>query len=233
MSWQPKGLLFNTPRQSTVAPNGIHSLWKGCNGNPDLWLGLWQAEGSLNRKFGFSGVKLGLAISNLGLTSLSSIWQPLTVCTGEKRCQHCKNYLDDRSALLSSLENNAFRVDIGWNNGCLRRLLKIFWPVKISNENLHEITNSTNMRAILKKYRWRWIGHVLRKPTNNITRVSLRWTPEGKRKQGRPKTTWRRTVESEMKEMDQAWSELDMKVKDREQWRKLFLALCASGSNKD
>ena len=48
------------------------------------------------------------------------------------------------------------------------------------------------MHTILKKYRWRWIGHVLRKPTNNITRVSLRWTPEGKRKQGCPKTTWRR-----------------------------------------
>ena len=29
-----------------------------------------------------------------------------------------------------------------FHNGCLRRTLKIFWPVKISNENLHEITNS-------------------------------------------------------------------------------------------
>ena len=78
-------------------------------------------------------------------------------------------------------------------------------------------------------------GHVPRKPTNNITRVYLRWTPEGKRKQSRPKTTWRRTVESEMKEMGQTWNELDKKAKDREQWRKLHvvLALCASGHNKD
>ena len=66
-----------------------------------------------------------------------------------------------------------------------------------------------------------------------ITRASLRWTPEGKRKQGRPKTTWRRTVELEMKEMGQTWNELDKKAKDREQWRKLVLALCASGRNKD
>ena len=36
-----------------------------------------------------------------------------------------------------------------FHNGCLRRTLKIFWPVKISNENLHEITNSTNRRAIV------------------------------------------------------------------------------------
>ena len=120
-----------------------------------------------------------------------------------------------------------------FHNGCLRRILKIFWPVKISDENLHEITNSTYMRAILKKYRWRWIGHVLRKQTNNITRVYLRWTPEGKRKQSRPKTTWRRTVELEMKEMGQTWNELDKKAKDGEQWRKLVLALCAFGRNKE
>ena len=49
-----------------------------------------------------------------------------------------------------------------FHNGYLRGILKIFWPVQISNENLHEITNSTKMRAILKKYRWRWIGHILR-----------------------------------------------------------------------
>ena len=80
---------------------------------------------------------------------------------------------------------------------------------------------------------FRSIGHVLRKSTNNITRVSLKWTPEGKRKRGRPKTTWRRTAESEMKEMGQTWSELDRMAKDREQWRKLVLALCASGRNKN
>ena len=38
-----------------------------------------------------------------------------------------------------------------FHNGYLRGILKIFWPVKISNENLHEITNSTIMRAIFKK----------------------------------------------------------------------------------
>ena len=69
-----------------------------------------------------------------------------------------------------------------------------------------------------------WIGRVLRKPTNYIISVSLRWIQEGERKQGRPKTTWRMTVESEMKEMGQTLNELDKKAKDREQWRKLVLA---------
>lgn len=41
------------------------------------------------------------------------------------------------------------------------------------------------------------MGHVLRKdPTDNCA-VALRWTPEGSRKRGRPKTTWRWVVEVE------------------------------------
>ena len=41
------------------------------------------------------------------------------------------------------------------------------------------------------------IGHVLRQNRNSHTNIALSWTPEGKRKRGRPKTTWRRTVERE------------------------------------
>ena len=33
-----------------------------------------------------------------------------------------------------------------------------------------------------------------------IAETALNWRPEGKRKRGRPKTMWRRTVEREMKE---------------------------------
>ena len=36
---------------------------------------------------------------------------------------------------------------------------------------------------------------MLRKEPGDITRTALHWTPEGKRKRGRPKNTWRRTAE--------------------------------------
>jgi hypothetical protein len=41
-------------------------------------------------------------------------------------------------------------------------------------------------RLCLIQKRWRWLGHVLRKPSEDMTKVALRWTPEGKRKRGRP-----------------------------------------------
>ena len=86
---------------------------------------------------------------------------------------------------------------------------------------------------MLKKYRWRWIGHVLRRPMNDIMRVSLRWTSKGKRKKSRPKTTWRRTVEAELKGINKTWGEIEKKAQDRGEWITLVLALCASGRNKD
>jgi hypothetical protein len=65
------------------------------------------------------------------------------------------------------------------------------------------LTNSKDMETLLIQKRWRWLGHVLRKPSEDMTKVALRWTSEGKRKRGRPKTTWRRTIENEVKRIHQ------------------------------
>ena len=48
--------------------------------------------------------------------------------------------------------------------------------------------------------RWRWIGHTLRKPVDIITRQALTWNPEGERKRGRPRNTWRRDLAADVKE---------------------------------
>jgi hypothetical protein len=65
----------------------------------------------------------------------------------------------------------------------------------------------------------RWFGHVLRKDQHNITREAIFWTANGKRKRGRPKTTWRRTTESELKQIGLTWRTVVAKAKDRTGWR--------------
>ena len=112
---------------------------------------------------------------------------------------------------------------------CLRRILHIFWPRKISNEELLSQCNQENMATILLRRRWKWIGHVLRREKNSITRTALLWTPEGKRKCGRPKNTWMRTVEGEMKEMNNTWGTVEKMAKDRQKWRSFVTALHANG----
>ncbi|RUS68494.1 hypothetical protein EGW08_023744 [Elysia chlorotica] len=79
----------------------------------------------------------------------------------------------------------------------LRKIARIFWPRCISNEDLLEQCQQETMETIIIRRRWRWIGHVLRKEQDAIPRVAVQWRPEGHMKRGRPKTTWRRTVEAE------------------------------------
>ena len=85
------------------------------------------------------------------------------------------------------------------------------------------------METIIIRRRWRWIGHVLRKEQDAIPRVAVQWRPEGHRKRGRPKTTWRRTVEAEAAAMGQSWGTLRMLAQDREQWKEFVAALIAHG----
>jgi len=52
----------------------------------------------------------------------------------------------------------------------LRKILRIFWLRKISNDELLKQTKQEDIRTLVTRRRWRWIGHVLRKGNNNIAR---------------------------------------------------------------
>ena len=109
----------------------------------------------------------------------------------------------------------------------LRRILRIFWPQTISNQELFALCDQESMATIIMKRRWRWIGHIMRREQDSISRTALRWTPEGKRKPGRPKKTWRRTVEEELKTLQHTWGSIQNKARDRQEWRSFVAALHA------
>lgn len=66
------------------------------------------------------------------------------------------------------------------------------------------------------------------KATSNIARIAMRWTPEGKRSRGRPKTTWRRTVEKGLRELNYSWCTTEKLVKDSQGWKDFVVARCAT-----
>jgi hypothetical protein len=39
---------------------------------------------------------------------------------------------------------------------------------------------------------WRWISHTLRKEAESTDKQTLHWNPQGTRRRGRPKQTWKR-----------------------------------------
>ncbi|VDP43343.1 unnamed protein product [Schistosoma margrebowiei] len=94
-------------------------------------------------------------------------------------------------------------------NSCLRKILQIRWPDTINNNVLWERTNQIPAGEEIRKKRWKWIGHTLRKAPNCVTRQALTWNPQGQRKRGRPKNTLRREMEIDMKKMNKNWMELE------------------------
>jgi YD repeat-containing protein len=60
---------------------------------------------------------------------------------------------------------------------------------------MRELADIDKISTVIKVRRWKWIGHVLRSHSESHARTALTWTPEGRRKEGRPNETWRRTVD--------------------------------------
>ncbi|KAF0023158.1 hypothetical protein F2P81_023788 [Scophthalmus maximus] len=74
-----------------------------------------------------------------------------------------------------------------FTNHCLRSILGIFWPNTINNITLWERTNQEPIEIQIKRRKWIWIGHALRRNNTAITKQALTWNPQGKRGRGRPK----------------------------------------------
>ena len=118
-------------------------------------------------------------------------------------------------------------------NRRLRYILGIFWPEKIANKDLWERTEQEMIEVTIRRRKWKWIGHTLRKPIDNTTRQALEWNPQGKRNKGRPKKTWRRTVSEEHNAIGMTWDQIKRVAKNRVRWRKLVEALCSGRSEED
>ena len=115
-------------------------------------------------------------------------------------------------------------------NSCLRQILRIHWPEKISNKELWRRTEQQSAEEEVIRRRWRWIGHTLRKPGDNITRYALKWNPQGKRKRGRPRNTWRRDLDADTKRTGFSWAQLENVAQDRVHWKSVVDGLCSRGS---
>ena len=109
----------------------------------------------------------------------------------------------------------------------LRRIMKIKCQEHISNEELLIRTKMKKLSTIIMKRRWKFIGHTLRGERASICNTALTWAPEVKRKKGRPKTTWQRTVEKERNLAGwRSWAEARAAAVDRSEWRRLVEVLC-------
>ncbi|XP_072906368.1 uncharacterized protein [Hemitrygon akajei] len=90
-------------------------------------------------------------------------------------------------------------------NKCLWQILFLKWYDRVSNLDLWKRANQEPIVFQIRRRKWRWVGHTLRKSQSNVTRQSLEWNPQGKRRRGRPKQTWRHRLLDELIAAGQTW----------------------------
>ena len=82
-----------------------------------------------------------------------------------------------------------------------------------------ELAEINDIRCEVRRRRWNWLGHILRREGVNDCFTALGWTPEGRRARGRPKTNWRRTVEKERNKAGwKSWEVAKAVAPDRKCW---------------
>ena len=106
---------------------------------------------------------------------------------------------------------------------------------KIKSQAVWERTGQEEMRnrPIIGRRSLRWMWHVARwRQKDGLYRPWTGWSPEGKRRRGRPRKNWQKTIREEIRCMDMTWRKAIDLVEDREGWRDC-VARCADLHRKD
>ena len=125
---------------------------------------------------------------------------------------------------LKEIENK-LRV---FESNCLRKIMNIKWYEHVTEEEVRRRSGQQSVIQRWKTQRWRYYGHVLRMSEERLPKQVLSWTPEGRRRRGRPKDTWRRTIHRDVRSKDLTDEEVQGVARDREEWRRLVADLWAT-----
>ena len=125
---------------------------------------------------------------------------------------------------LKGIEERVRRFE----SGCLRKIMKVRWYEHISEVEIRSRSGQRSIIERIKESRWRWYGHVLRMPEDRLPKQTTKWNAEGSRRRGRPKDTWRRTIQREMRLKNLREDDISNLAEDRTAWRSLVADLWTS-----
>ncbi|KAK1803205.1 hypothetical protein P4O66_021720, partial [Electrophorus voltai] len=136
---------------------------------------------------------------------LRRIWSSTTINTGIKMGLY-STIVIPTTIYASETWRNTKRIAQKLNvfhQRCVRRILGISYKDRITNEEVLQWSGLQKLEEIVTECRMCLAGHLLSLPDKRISKAAVHWTlTGGKRKQGRPKTTWRSTFITDLKTID-------------------------------
>ena len=109
-------------------------------------------------------------------------------------------------------------------NRMVRWMNRVSLKDRKSSKELRDNLQIENITEVVRRARLRWFGHVERMKEENWVKKTASMEVEGRRPAGRPKKTWRETVNADIKQLG-----IDTKdTNNREAWKD---AISAARSN--
>ena len=99
---------------------------------------------------------------------------------------------------------------------CWRRLLRVPWPARRSNQSiLKETSPGCSLEGLKLKLKWQYVGHLMQR-TDSLEKILILGKIGGRKRKGQQRMRW---LDSITGSMDMNLSKLRELVMDRETWR--------------